>query len=331
MVVRSFDCDFDGDSNFSHTHPSIATDRIGQTRPVHVYRFITAGTVEEKIYERQMYKEGIRRTVFTEDLQVQRYFDRNELRRLFTLSPTGVCPFLEMVSKETGGRVVDLHPHNKFVAKHAGVLGLSRHDLLYSPEQQQETESASGLTLPFVGIKAVPLTSDYHHRTSVGEEQVARRPFHGVLTSKTNATTPAHRKPASSTKSTAAVAPPKSVPPSVEVFEVLDSSDDEENLPTDDMKATSCGIETLHVVSTDVPGTVDATPPATGSERLRTAVALLEQRLPKRSLQVLVNLLQDDDYRLLSGSEKMQVHHAVTAAASATGLCQLLHEALSSP
>lgn len=30
--------------------------RIGQTRPVTIYRLITSGTIEEKVYQRQIYK-----------------------------------------------------------------------------------------------------------------------------------------------------------------------------------------------------------------------------------------------------------------------------------
>ena len=30
--------------------------RVGQTRPVTIYRLITSGTIEEKVYHRQIYK-----------------------------------------------------------------------------------------------------------------------------------------------------------------------------------------------------------------------------------------------------------------------------------
>ena len=31
--------------------------RVGQTRPVTIYRLITSGTIEEKVYHRQIYKQ----------------------------------------------------------------------------------------------------------------------------------------------------------------------------------------------------------------------------------------------------------------------------------
>jgi len=79
-------------SNRTPAEDSQAVDRcyrIGQTRDVVVYRLIAAGTVEEKMYEKQVHKDGIRRTVFTEDTSVERYFDKLELRKLFALGAPG--------------------------------------------------------------------------------------------------------------------------------------------------------------------------------------------------------------------------------------------------
>jgi SNF2 family DNA or RNA helicase len=48
------------DPNWNVTHDLQAQDRayrIGQTKRTKVYRFITAGTIEEMIYNRQVYKQ----------------------------------------------------------------------------------------------------------------------------------------------------------------------------------------------------------------------------------------------------------------------------------
>lgn len=56
--------------------------RIGQRKDVVVYRFITAGTVEEKMYEKQVYKDGIRRTITTTSgCATERFFDEDDLRK----------------------------------------------------------------------------------------------------------------------------------------------------------------------------------------------------------------------------------------------------------
>lgn len=56
--------------------------RIGQTRPVVVYRLVTCGTVEEKIYRKQVYKGGLSRAG-TESADPMRYFTQGELSDLF--------------------------------------------------------------------------------------------------------------------------------------------------------------------------------------------------------------------------------------------------------
>ena len=59
--------------------------RYGQTRPVFVYRLLGAGTVEEKIYARQITKHGVTSGV-CDDEQLARSFTNAELSDLWSLS-----------------------------------------------------------------------------------------------------------------------------------------------------------------------------------------------------------------------------------------------------
>jgi SNF2 family DNA or RNA helicase len=109
--------------------------RIGQTRPVVVYRLIAAGTVEEKMYEKQVYKEGIRRTVFSENFSVERHFNKDELRQLFILAPKGVCQVLSNIQGQPSNlKVVSACETNedadeiKYIQSHRSVVGVALHD-----------------------------------------------------------------------------------------------------------------------------------------------------------------------------------------------------------
>jgi len=60
--------------------------RYGQNRPVHVYRLLSAGTMEEKIYWRQITKQGLAARIVDEH-QVARTFKASELENIYTLEP----------------------------------------------------------------------------------------------------------------------------------------------------------------------------------------------------------------------------------------------------
>lgn len=57
--------------------------RLGQTRDVVIYRLMTKGTIEEKIYQRQIYKQFLSNKVLRDPNQ-QRVFKMNQLNDLFT-------------------------------------------------------------------------------------------------------------------------------------------------------------------------------------------------------------------------------------------------------
>lgn len=70
--------------------------RIGQERHVTIYRLMTTGTIEEKIYHRQIFKQFLTNRVLTNPLQ-RRFFKSNDLYELFALGDIG-----PMQSTETG-------------------------------------------------------------------------------------------------------------------------------------------------------------------------------------------------------------------------------------
>ncbi|KAI8378590.1 SNF2 family N-terminal domain-containing protein [Blakeslea trispora] len=69
--------------------------RLGQKKDVTVYRLMTSGTIEEKIYHRQIYKQFLTNKILKDPKQ-KRFFDASNLQSLFTLGSE------DAVGTETG-------------------------------------------------------------------------------------------------------------------------------------------------------------------------------------------------------------------------------------
>lgn len=83
---------FDIDWNPANDIQSMARVwRDGQKKTVHIYRLLTTGTIEEKIYQRQTAKQGLSGTVADAKESVKIEFSREELRDLFTLHENTLC------------------------------------------------------------------------------------------------------------------------------------------------------------------------------------------------------------------------------------------------
>lgn len=78
--------------------------RLGQTRDVVIYRFVTCGTIEETIYRKQVFKNSLMTSTLkaNKDLST-RYFSKKDLREVFSLSRS-------LCYSETQRELAKMHP-----------------------------------------------------------------------------------------------------------------------------------------------------------------------------------------------------------------------------
>uniref|UniRef100_A0A2A4JZS0 DNA helicase n=1 Tax=Heliothis virescens TaxID=7102 RepID=A0A2A4JZS0_HELVI len=116
---------FDVSWNPSHDVQSIfRVYRFGQKKPCYVYRFLAMGTMEEKIYERQVTKQAISKRVIDEQ-QIDRHYAENDLAELYKFDAKPIEPrplptlpkdrlFAEML-KEHEAQIYKYHEHDSLL------------------------------------------------------------------------------------------------------------------------------------------------------------------------------------------------------------------------
>ncbi|XP_059653836.1 protein CHROMATIN REMODELING 24 [Cornus florida] len=131
--------------------------RIGQTKDVIVYRLMTCGTIEEKIYRKQIFKGGLFKSA-TEHKEQTRYFSHQDLQELFSLPKQGfdVSPTQRQLHEEHGHQhsmEVSLKAHIEFLET-LGIAGVSHHSLLFSKtatvpavEEEEELKRVKATTI----------------------------------------------------------------------------------------------------------------------------------------------------------------------------------------
>ncbi|XP_057419556.1 protein CHROMATIN REMODELING 24 isoform X2 [Lotus japonicus] len=132
--------------------------RIGQKKDVIVYRLMTCGTVEEKIYRKQVYKGGLFKTA-TEQKEQTRYFTQQDLKDLFSLPKEGfdVSVTQRQLNEKHDRLKVDdaFKAHIEFL-KSLGIAGVSHHSLLFSKTEPvqaapEEDEVTRNHRPPYIG------------------------------------------------------------------------------------------------------------------------------------------------------------------------------------
>ncbi|XP_059378160.1 transcriptional regulator ATRX-like [Carassius carassius] len=129
---------FDASWNPSYDIQSIfRVYRFGQVRTVFVYRFLAQGTMEEKIYDRQVTKQSLSFRVVDQQ-QIERHFTMNELTELYAFEPDQ----LDDPSEKKSKRATPMLPKDPFLAEllHSykdHIVGYHEHDSLLDHKEEE--------------------------------------------------------------------------------------------------------------------------------------------------------------------------------------------------
>ncbi|XP_033124667.1 DNA repair and recombination protein RAD54B-like [Anneissia japonica] len=93
--------------------------RDGQTKDVHIYRLLTTGTIEEKIYQRQISKQGLSGAVVDANIDTKSAFSTEELKDLFTLHDDSPCVTHDLLNCDCAlkSNAHSLHKQTQTVSK----------------------------------------------------------------------------------------------------------------------------------------------------------------------------------------------------------------------
>ncbi|KAM6907548.1 LOW QUALITY PROTEIN: transcriptional regulator ATRX-like [Xenentodon cancila] len=134
---------FDASWNPSYDIQSIyRVYRFGQLKPVFVYRLLAQGTMEEKIYDRQVTKESLSYRV-VDHQQIERHFTLFELTELYTFEPD----MLDDPNSKKSKRPTSFLPKDSILAQllqicKDQIVSYHEHESLLDHKQEEELSEA---------------------------------------------------------------------------------------------------------------------------------------------------------------------------------------------
>ena len=137
---------------------------FGQKNTVTIYRLTTAGTIEEKIYQRQIFKTAVADRIL-QDPRQQRLFSQRDLRDIFTLKP-------DIYSVSRGSEGIT---ETGEITKGAGVL--DPYDDVEKPEPyggNQDNQDTLEVVLRSKGLEGV-FDHDFVEKPNSGKTRSVRK------------------------------------------------------------------------------------------------------------------------------------------------------------
>jgi SNF2 family DNA or RNA helicase len=120
--------------------------RIGQTSSVIVYRLVTSGTIEEKIYHRQVFKQFLTQKILRDPKQTRSFFQSSGLKELFKLSEKAGALHEDALTQVPRDEMVESDEDEKDKKDQDGWLldGLMGQEIAAKVDHEAVIDSATG-------------------------------------------------------------------------------------------------------------------------------------------------------------------------------------------
>lgn len=142
--------------------------RLGQKREVTIYRLMTSGTIEEKIYHRQIFKQFLTNKILKDPKQ-RRFFKMNDLHDLFSLAGS------EVEGTETGDMFAGTEMNFKRASGTSMPKRRTRGD--DNPEELRRITGVAGMEELYNRLRRVMLMIVMPKRKN--HKRIKRRTIHG--------------------------------------------------------------------------------------------------------------------------------------------------------